>query len=266
MSLTKTRKTVECGILLSIAMILGLLRLVELPFGGSVTPAAMLPVAIIAYRHGPRWGITAGLIFGTLQLLTGLKTLSFVTTWQSAVAVILLDYLLAYGGMGLAGVFRKTPWPGRLSLAAGCGLGCLLRYACHVIAGATVWAGLSIPDRAAVAYSLIYNATYMIPETLVLLAAAYAAASLLDFRREQPGRPARGEKPDLWRGLALAVAAGGVIFDVVALFARLQDPQTGAFRWEGLQTVPWLTMLAVTAGAALAAVLLWTLPKRRKKV
>ena len=62
----------------------------------------MLPIVIISYRHGIGRGLVSGLIFGVIQQLLGLKTLTFVTTWQSILAVIVLDYLFAFAAAGFA--------------------------------------------------------------------------------------------------------------------------------------------------------------------
>lgn len=66
----------------------------------------------------------------------------------------------------------------------------VLRYICHVISGCTVWAGLSIPTQAALLYSLAYNATYMVPETLVTVLGAWYLSRVLDVRGDRPTRAA----------------------------------------------------------------------------
>ncbi len=103
---TKTRALVESAILIALATILSLIKLVDLPYGGSITIASMFPIVILSYRFGLRWGCAAGLVYGIIQQLTGLSSLSYVTTWQSIVAVILLDYVIAYAVTGLGGIFR----------------------------------------------------------------------------------------------------------------------------------------------------------------
>ena len=75
-NVTKTRRLVECAILVAMATVLSVFRLAELPYGGSITMASMLPLIIIAYRHGPLWGFGAGLSYGIIQQLLGLKNLS----------------------------------------------------------------------------------------------------------------------------------------------------------------------------------------------
>ena len=164
----------ECAILVALGTVLSLLKLVDLPYGGSVTVASMLPLLIISYRHGMVWGLGCGLVYGAIQQLLGLNTLNYFSTFGSILAVILLDYVVAFAVVGLGGMFRKAVRNESVALAGGALVTGLLRYLCHVISGATVWAGISIPTKAAIGYSLIYNATYMIPETLVLMLVAFS--------------------------------------------------------------------------------------------
>lgn len=258
-STVRTKKMVESALLVAFATVLSLFHIVEMPYGGSVTVASMLPIVLIAYRHGTLWGLGSGAVYAVLQQLLGLKNLSYFSTWQSILAVILLDYVIAFAVLGLGGVFRRFVKQQSTALACGSLLVCVLRYACHVIAGATVWAGYSIPTEAALVYSLGYNATYMIPETIVLVLAAYYLGSLVDFRREQPTRlvslqgEAEGSRlPAILAGLT-AVAAVSV--DASLIFSAMQDPESGAFAPELLFAEPftegcWLTVVVVTAVAA----------------
>lgn len=70
---TKTRALVESAILIALATILSLIKLVDLPYGGSITIASMFPIVILSYRFGLRWGCAAGLVYGIIQQLTGLS-------------------------------------------------------------------------------------------------------------------------------------------------------------------------------------------------
>ncbi|MBQ8342425.1 MAG: energy-coupled thiamine transporter ThiT [Clostridia bacterium] len=255
-STVRTKKMVESALLVAFATVLSLFHIVEMPYGGSVTVASMLPVVLIAYRHGLLWGLGSGAAYAVLQQLLGLKNLSYFTTWQSILAVILLDYIVAFVAVGLGGVFRRLIKQQNTALACGSLLVCVIRYICHVIAGATVWAGLSIPTEAALAYSLGYNATYMIPETIVLVLAAYYVGSLLDFRREQPTRLIT-ERPGAEGAGLLAVLTGllavvTVSVDASLIFSAMQDPESGAFAPSLLFAEPfvescWLGVVIVTA-------------------
>ena len=268
MKLSRTRILVECAVLLAFATALSLFKIVDLPYGGSVTVASMLPVVIIAYRHGLGYGLVSGAIYGVIQQLLGLKTLSYVTTWQSILAVILLDYVAAFMVIGLAGIFRKPVKNQAAAMTFGALFVCVLRYACHVISGATVWAGLSIPTAGALVYSFAYNATYMVPETIVLAVAAYYIGSSLDFRTEQPVRIVRqsaGMKSALLAigaGLLLTAAA---IFDVAAVFRELQNGETGDWYIEGLALVNWPLVAVISAVGVLGAIVLFILSAKAKK-
>ncbi len=260
----RTHCMVEAALLVALSTVLSVLKIAELPYGGSITLASMFPILLLAYRHGLAWGLGGGLVHAVLQQLLGLKNLSYFTTWQSVVAIILLDYIVAFTVIGLGGIFRRVTDRQNLALTAGALLVSVLRYLCHVISGATVWAGLSIPDSAAIGYSLIYNATYMIPETIVLVAVAYYLGSLLDFRREQPVRlvqdrsmPAEANLLSLLAGFFAFV---GIVVDVSLLFPHLQNAETGEFDFSGLAVTDgladsfWLPVILVSAVCALVSV------------
>ena len=257
----RTRILVECALMVALGTVLSIFPLVEMPYGGSVTLASMLPCLLIAYRHGTAWGLGTAFVHAVVQQLLGLKNLSYFTTWQSVVAVIVLDYLLAFVVIGLGGMFRKRIAQQNLALASGAVVVCVLRYICHVIAGATVWAGLSIPTQAALAYSFSYNATYMIPEAIVLAVTAYYLGSVLDFGRELPTRmPSKQGQglPDLLFALALLSAAVGVIVDIVLIGFHLQNPESGVLDFS-LLAVPfvgsfWLAVVIVTNACLLVCV------------
>lgn len=263
----KNRKLVECALLVAIATVLSMIKIAELPYGGSITLASMLPIVLIAYRNGIGWGLGSGCVYGVIQQLLGLKNLSYFTTWYSILAIILLDYLLAFAVMGLGGVFRNVFRKQSSALVVGSLLGCVLRYACHVISGATVWAGLSIPTQAALGYSFVYNATYMLPETIILLILAYYIGSLIDFRKEKPTRldpaeSALSAKADVMTVLAGVVAVGALIYDVAAVFRHLQNAESGEFDIRGLTVSGpfaksfWLSVVVVTAVACAVVVAL----------
>ena len=101
------RAMTECSIMIALSTVLSIIKIIDMPYGGSVTVASMLPIIIAVYRHGWAWGLGAALVNSAIQLLLGLGTLSYFTTWQSIVAIILLDYIVAFGVFALASVFKK---------------------------------------------------------------------------------------------------------------------------------------------------------------
>ena len=250
--LTTVRRMTECAIMIALGAVLSFVKLADLPAGGSITLGSMLPIVLVGYRHGWRWGTLAGVVHGTIQLLTGMSVFGYVTSWRAAVAVVLLDYIVAFGAVGFAGVFRRGGRDDARSLILGAALSAVIRYICHVISGATVWAGLSIPTEAALWYSLAYNATYMIPETIVLVALAAYVGGSLTLGSDEITRRVRKKARFRWQTLAAgAILVAAVTFDTVAVFSRLQGAD-GTFDITLLGDVNWILVAAVTGGAILA--------------
>ncbi len=258
---TKFRLSIltECSIMVALSTVLSVIKLLDLPYGGSVTIASMLPMVIIAYRHGTLIGLGTSCLTAAIQLLLGLNTLSYFTTWYSVLAIILLDYIVAFAVFGLSGIFRGRFRSQGTAILLGTLLSSLLRYVCHVISGATLWAGLSIPTGAALVYSLGYNATYMIPETVVLLLATLYVGSSLDLTRKIPVAKVR-EKLNTGAFVLVILAGIGVLFaliaDTVLVFSKLQNSESGEFMIEGLLNVSWGAVGIITATAAALAVIL----------
>ena len=255
----KVKRLTESAILIALATVLSILKLYEMPYGGSLTLASMMPIMIIAYRYSMPWGMSCAFIYGVIQQLLSVSTLSYVTTWQSVVAVILLDYVVAFAVCGLGGAFRKLTKNQTPAMLEGALLCCVLRYICHLISGCTVWAGLSIPTEAALLYSLLYNASYMIPETLITLGAVYYVSTQIDFSKEIPVRK-RTEKESV--GAAVmniiggAVLLGGFVYDVVTVFSNMQNENSEfditVLTNMGGNTVKWLIIINVICGIAFA--------------
>lgn len=268
MNQNKTKSLVECAIMIALATVLSMIKLAELPYGGSITIASMLPIAIIAYRRGLGWGLGSAFVYGVVQQLLGLNSLSYVTTWQSIVAVILLDYIVAFTVIGFAGIFRNKIENQALGLTLGCVFVSILRYICHVISGATVWAGLSIPTQAALSYSFVYNATYMLPECIILAVTAVYVASVIDFRDEKLKRVVKSDTKAASPAINIVaglVAAGALIYDAVEVFSHLQNAETGEFDITGLAAANWTAFIAVTVSAVVVTVLLLIVNKALKK-
>ena len=175
----------------------------------------------------------AALTASLVQLLLGLENFSYLplVTWYSIIVLALLDYVVAYSAFGIVGFFKKKlNYKNAILVGAICAS--VVRYLCHVISGFTAWTAFEIPTGAVLLYSVGYNATYMIPETIVLVAAAYYICSAIDFSKEVPAKAKRLSTDGnialmkLLSGLAVFAA---VIVDTVLVFSELQDAETGDF-------------------------------------
>ncbi len=166
----RIRALTEGSILLALAVVLNYLSgiiFASLPQGGSIT-LAMFP--LLLYVH--RWGFGRGLLvccaYGTLDMLLGK---GYAWGWQS----ILLDYLVAYTALTIGGFFRGKDW----GIFPCIVLGCLGRFAVHHLSGITMYRIIEPTEVAGFGvftdphiYSLVYNGTYMIPNTIIALVIA----------------------------------------------------------------------------------------------
>ena len=251
--------------MLATATVLSLAKLIELPYGGSVTIACMLPIIIVSYRHGIKWGLLTGLVFGVIQQLLGINTLSYATGWISTIAIILLDYCVAFMVAGFGGIFRKKLSQPKALLFGALLVG-ILRFICHVITGVTVWRDISIPGTAAFIYSLSYNATYMIPETIVTMMVGYYIGTFLDFGGETLKRynPGEDDKVSTYKWLAGILIVAGLILDTNMVFSKLQNGESGEFDITGLSSVNWLAVIIITAGVIIACIALLVMSRLNK--
>lgn len=260
---------IECSMMIALSTVFSLIKLVDMPYGGSVTIASMLPIVIAAYRHGFLWGLGTALTNSLIQLLLGINNLSYFSTWQSIVAIILLDYVVAFGVFALSGLFRKIEKRQNLAFLYGILLASVLRYVCHVISGATVWAGLSIPTGAALIYSLSYNATYMVPETIVLIALGVYLASVIDFGAQYPTRikTQKLDKVEVYTmifGWFMLIAT--MITDIILVAPYLQDPESGEFVFTYLGDVNYVKLAVVSVVGVAMSIALFVISLVRKKI
>jgi len=131
---------------------LSYIKIWEMPRGVSITLGSMVPVLLISFRRGPKVGVFSGVVFGLAQML--------LDGWFYSPVGMFLDYPLAFGALGLAGIFRKTPLIGVVvSLAT--------RFLSHFISG-VVFFGMYAPEgMSPIIYSAVYNGSYMLPEMVI---------------------------------------------------------------------------------------------------
>ena len=173
----------ESSIMLALATVLSMIPFLQLPMGGSITIFSMLPVLIIAYRYGMKWGFLVGITYGLIQMVLGLNNLTYATSPWAVICIILFDYLVAFGVLGFGGLFRKLQIQS-VGFALGTAIACTLRFSCHFITGVTVW-DMYAEDMPVALYSLIYNGSYMLPETAITIVIGVILMLFLNFRSEK---------------------------------------------------------------------------------
>lgn len=244
-----TKILTESAVMLALTVVLSYLKLLDLPYGGSITLCSMLPPILIAYRHGIGWGLSLGLANGLLQLLMGVSNLSYATSATAAVAIILLDYILAFTVTGFSGIFKKIFKNQTPAIVCGTALVSILRYIFHVISGCTVWAGLSIPTNEAFIYSVCYNATYMLPELLIALAGAAYISGAIGLGGEGLTRISKSGAKSTFvlKAIGALFATSAFIADVLLIAPHLQNPDSGDFDITGIVNVNFTLVGIITA-------------------
>lgn len=142
----------------TLAVVTSFIRFAQLPYGGSITLFSMLFISLIGYLYGTKTGIITGIAYGFINLIIGPTIIHPVQ--------LLLDYPIAFGCLGLAGVFSNS----KFGIVKGYALGVLGRYLCHVISGYVFFAMYTPEGLNPMIYSLGYNATYIVPEAVVTVA------------------------------------------------------------------------------------------------
>ena len=169
------RALCESAILLALGIVLSYVKFFQLPFDGAITLASMLPICLISIRFGIKWGLGAAFCYSWSQILQG-GVFSWGLTPTMLIASLLLDYIVAFSVLGLAGAFRRHGVWGKIG---GITLACFLRFVVHFLAGIILWAnfeefvafGTSWVGRP-VLYSICYNGVYMLPDTAIGVAIA----------------------------------------------------------------------------------------------
>ncbi len=205
---TKTKRLTESAMLIAVAVILEFLSktfIPEMTFGGQLTIVSMLPIVLISYRHGMKWGFLASFAYALIEMAIGGKTV--VAAFQpgyfgdetmivNALIMCVLDYVVAYTALGLGGIFRNRIANPGLSLMCGSLAALGARYVVHIASGYILFAGWAeyfftqdgfpawgaslvaslSPEMLGFVYSVVYNGTYMIPEMVFTAIAAVLVA------------------------------------------------------------------------------------------
>ena len=135
-----TKKLAACAVMVALGAVLSMIKVLQMPFGGSITLLSMLPCAMISIMYGLKWGFAASFVESVVQLAFGI-TMDGILGWgmtpSALIGTILLDYIVAYTVIGIAGIFRKK---GYVGICCGTALAVALRFVCHFISGAIIFA------------------------------------------------------------------------------------------------------------------------------
>ena len=192
-----TTSAIMMAIAVSIAFVCGFIPFLNLPFGGGFTIASMLPLVLISYMYGIKWGLLTGFSYSVLQMIISFGTVqafflpnddNYMGSVGAALAICFLDYVVAYTVLGLGGMFRNSIKNKSVSIVVGVLVALSLRYLVHIVSGYIffgAWAewffsqdgfygtfGNSVLNTFSGSglswfYSIFYNGLYMIPEIII---------------------------------------------------------------------------------------------------
>ncbi len=152
----KTKILTECAVAVALAVLCSFLRVWEMPQGGSIS-LTMVPLFVVSFRRGALAGIISGSIYGLVSML-----ISGVIYHPMS---IILDYILAFGLIGISGFFTSK-LPG---VIAGTCLGVGGRFLSSLVSGAVIFGSYAPEGQNPWIYSLVYQATYLVPELIICL-------------------------------------------------------------------------------------------------
>lgn len=184
-----TRSLTFAAVCIAMSFALSYLKVVEMPQGGSITIASLLPLMIYSYMFGTKKGVFAGFIYGILQ--------AFQDTYILHPAQFLLDYPVAFSAIGLAGMFAHTDalrFP-QLKFALGAVVAVVGRFIAHFLSGIFAF-GAFATIQPVWLYSLVYQAGYVLPDLAIVIVVGILVFSSKTFLKEMeriasPAKPVK---------------------------------------------------------------------------
>lgn len=203
---TKTQKLTVSAVMLALstvlALVCALIPFLHLPMGGGFTVASMLPIVIVSYMYGVKWGLFTAFTYSVIQIVMdlclGVNGSIIMALFMpesedymgivAAIAILIIDYFVAYTVLGLGGLFRNRIKSKEGAIVLGVVVAIGLRYLAHIVSGYIFygawaewffsqegwfygfgqWLLARVSGNAlALIYSVFYNGLYMIPEMVI---------------------------------------------------------------------------------------------------
>ena len=151
------------AIMIALATVLSLIKVYQLPLGGSITLLSMLPIVFLSVSYGIGWGFFSAFVYSLIQLFLDLAAIAgWGLTPAIFVGCIVFDYILAFTSLGIAGIFRKK---GAIGALLGTCLALFLRFFSHFLSGVILFRSFEMFNSPFL-WSLFYNGSFMLPEMI----------------------------------------------------------------------------------------------------
>ena len=168
-----TRVLTEAALAVALSFVLGFIVLFKMPFGGSVS-LEMIPLILLSLRQGWRVGIVAGAAYGLLDLV--------IDPYVVHPLQLLLDYPLAFGALGLAGLFKPTV----RGAVLGATVAVFARFVCHFLSGVIFFVSYAPVGWNPYLYSAAYNVTYLAPSLAIAIVVTVVLLKALQGAQPSP--------------------------------------------------------------------------------
>ena len=152
--------------MIALSAALSLVKIWQMPLGGEVTLFSMVPIILVAWISGAKWGIPAGFIFALIRIAIDLPLLlGYGVSWGVLFGSFFLDYIIPFSVLGLVGLFSRKS---EIWLYIGTFTVLLIRFVAHIASGVILFASFS-PWGNVWLYAVSYNGTFLLPELILTM-------------------------------------------------------------------------------------------------
>ena len=178
----------ECAVMVALAFALSYAKLFEMPLGGSVTVASMLPIMLISIKYGNAIGVGTAFVYSLTQLMQAFlsgNVFPYCQTREALIACILFDYLVPFTLLGLSGAFKRMGIFKHREISAYVGMASVvvLRFLSHFITGVVIWGQWAPEGMGKYLYSFLYNGSFLGADFAICLAMAVLMLRKQEIRK-----------------------------------------------------------------------------------
>ena len=180
---TGTRKLIFAAMAMALAFVTSFISLLRMPMGGYVSLFSMFFITLIGYWYGIRTALIAGFAYGLLQFV--------VDPYILSIPQVLCDYVLAFGALGLSGLFHDSPH----GMGKGYLVGVFGRFIFAFLSGVIFFGDYAPEGMNPAIYSFVYNGTYIFTEagiTFIIIMIPAVTKALATVKKLALAQPNEG--------------------------------------------------------------------------
>lgn len=171
----------ECAVMIALSTVLSLIKVYQLPLGGSITLLSMLPVMLLSVKHGLGWGFASSFVYAGIQIMLSLgEMMGWGMTPFIWFGCLTFDYLIPFMILGIAGILRKK---GITGVLGGITIALCLRFVSHLVSGLIFFDAWCPEGWNLLWYSVAYNGSFMLPELIITLIGAFTISKIPHVRK-----------------------------------------------------------------------------------